>query len=64
LTGQNLQKNPERRSQIEKEIPLGKLISADELAKTVALLCSDDASYLTGATLLVDGGSSLFFRKP
>jgi NAD(P)-dependent dehydrogenase (short-subunit alcohol dehydrogenase family) len=64
LTGQNLQKNPERRSQIEKEIPLGKLISADELAKTVVLLCSDDASYLTGATLLVDGGSSLFFRKP
>jgi NAD(P)-dependent dehydrogenase (short-subunit alcohol dehydrogenase family) len=64
LTGQNLQKNPERRSQIEKEIPLGKLISADELAKTVSLLCSDDAAYLTGATLLVDGGSSLFFRKP
>jgi NAD(P)-dependent dehydrogenase (short-subunit alcohol dehydrogenase family) len=64
LTGQNLQKNPERRSQIEKEIPLGKLISADELAKTVALLCSDDAAYLTGATLLVDGGCSLYFRKP
>jgi NAD(P)-dependent dehydrogenase (short-subunit alcohol dehydrogenase family) len=64
LTGQNLQKNPERRSQIEKEIPLGKLISADELAKTVTLLCSDDAAYLTGTTLLVDGGSSLFFRKP
>jgi NAD(P)-dependent dehydrogenase (short-subunit alcohol dehydrogenase family) len=64
LTGQNLQKNPERRRQIEKEIPLGKLISADELAKTVSLLCSDDAAYLTGATLLVDGGSSLSFRKP
>lgn len=64
LTGQNLKINPGRRSQIEKEIPLGKLISADELAKTVALLCSDDAAYLTGATLLVDGGSSLYFRKP
>jgi NAD(P)-dependent dehydrogenase (short-subunit alcohol dehydrogenase family) len=64
LTGQNLKINPGRRPQIEKEIPLGKLISADELAKTVALLCSDDAAYLTGATLLVDGGSSLYFRKP
>lgn len=64
LTGQNLQKNPERRAQIEKEIPLGKLISADELARTVSLLCSEDASYITGATLLVDGGSSLYFKKP
>lgn len=63
LTGQNLKINPDRRPQIEKEIPLGKLISADELAKTVALLCSDEAAYLTGATLLVDGGSSLSFRK-
>jgi NAD(P)-dependent dehydrogenase (short-subunit alcohol dehydrogenase family) len=64
LTGQNLQKIPERRAQIEKEIPLGKLISADDLARTVALLCSDEASYITGATLLIDGGSSLNFRKP
>jgi NAD(P)-dependent dehydrogenase (short-subunit alcohol dehydrogenase family) len=64
LTVQNLQKNPERRAQIEKEIPLGKLISADDLARTIALLCSDEASYITGATLLIDGGSSLNFRKP
>ncbi len=63
LTGQNLQKNPERRPQIENEIPLGKLISAEGVAKTVAMLCSDDAAYITGATLLVDGGSSLSFKK-
>lgn len=64
LTGQNLQKHPERRTQIENQIPLGKLVSSDELARTVCLLCSDEASYITGATLLVDGGSSLFLRKP
>lgn len=63
LTAQNLKKLPERRPQIEKEIPLGKLISAEQLAQTVCLLCSEEASYITGATLLVDGGSSLSFRK-
>ena len=63
LTGQNLRKHPERRTSIEASIPLGRLISARELAQTVRLLCSDDARYVTGATLLVDGGSSLFFRK-
>lgn len=63
LTGQNLKANPDRRRDIEKNIPLGRLVSADELARTVRLLCSPDAAYIHGATLLVDGGSSLFFRK-
>jgi len=63
LTGQNLKEHPERRAGMEASIPLGRLISARELARTVRLLCSDDAGYITGATLLVDGGSSLFFRK-
>ena len=63
LTGQNLKRNPELRQRMEATIPLGRLASADELAKIVRLLCADEANYVTGATLLVDGGSSLFFRK-
>lgn len=63
LTGRNLSQNPGRRSDLEAEIPLGRLISADELAQAVRMLCSDDASYITGANLLIDGGSSLCFRK-
>ncbi|HVV00179.1 MAG TPA: SDR family oxidoreductase [Verrucomicrobiae bacterium] len=63
LTGQNLRARPERRPRVEAEIPFGRLISAEDLARTVVLLCSDEASYITGATWLVDGGSSLFYRK-
>ena len=63
LTSHNLRMNPERRADIERQIPLGRLASADEIARTVRLLCSPEAAYLTGTTLLVDGGSSLCYRK-
>jgi NAD(P)-dependent dehydrogenase (short-subunit alcohol dehydrogenase family) len=63
LTTQNLSLRPERRAEIERQIPLGRIQPADDLARTVRLLCSDDAAYLTGTTLLVDGGSSLCFQR-
>lgn len=40
-------------------IPMGRVGRADELAKVVLFLVSDEASYVTGAVLPVDGGSSL-----
>lgn len=39
--------------------PLGRVGSAEEVATTVAFLCSDAASYMTGAVLSVDGGYTL-----
>ena len=37
-------------------IPLGRLATADEVAKTVLFLCSDDSSYTTGTSMIIDGG--------
>ncbi len=39
-----------------RNIPLGRLGTVDDVAAMVAFLASDDASYVTGATFLVDGG--------
>jgi glucose 1-dehydrogenase len=41
------------------EIPLGRIGTADDVAAMVAWLASEDASYVTGATFVVDGGLSL-----
>ncbi|SFU14070.1 SDR family NAD(P)-dependent oxidoreductase [Pseudomonas marincola] len=42
----------------EKLIPMGRVGQADELANAVFFLASDEASYITGASLAVDGGRS------
>lgn len=62
LTGKNLAAQPARRAEIQRQIPLGRLASADEVARAVKMLCGSDAAYVTGATLLLDGGSSLGFH--
>lgn len=43
---------------ISRSIPLGRLGEADEVAKTVLFLASDDASNVNGAEIFVDGGTS------
>lgn len=46
----------DRQAEIKKHIPLGRIATADEIAKVVRFLASDDAAYITGAVIPVDGG--------
>jgi glucose 1-dehydrogenase len=44
-------------------IPLGRLGTTEDVAGLVAFLCSDDASYITGSTFVVDGGLMRNYRE-
>ena len=51
-------KDPERAARRMVHIPMGRFGEADEIAGAVAFLASDDASFITASTFLVDGGSA------
>lgn len=49
----------ENKEIIEKSIPLNRPGLPEEVAKIVSFLCSDDASYISGTTIYIDGGCLL-----
>jgi glucose 1-dehydrogenase len=52
--------DPEKRKQVEEHIPMKRAGDADEMAGVTCFLASDDAAYITGQTIFVDGGLTLF----
>lgn len=58
--------DPEKRREVEAHIPMSRAGDAEEMASAAAFLCSDEASYITGQTLFIDGGLTLYpdFREP
>ncbi|MFN2129074.1 MAG: glucose 1-dehydrogenase [Anaerolineae bacterium] len=58
--------DPEKRAEVESHIPMGRAGTPEEMAGVVAFLASDEAAYITGQTLYIDGGLTLYpdFRTP
>lgn len=48
--------NEKQRESFTRKIPMGRWAAPEEIAKAILFLASDDASYITGAILVVDGG--------
>jgi NAD(P)-dependent dehydrogenase (short-subunit alcohol dehydrogenase family) len=57
-------KDPQRAARRMVHIPMGRFAEADEIAAAVTFLASDDASFITASTFLVDGGISGAYVTP
>jgi glucose 1-dehydrogenase len=52
--------DPVKRDMVTAHIPMGRAGGAEEMAAAAAFLLSDEAAYITGQTIFVDGGLTLF----
>jgi len=57
---EELLEDPDKRREVEEQIPWGRMGNADEVAAAVAWLSGPEAEYVTGVTLFVDGGMTLY----
>lgn len=57
-------KDPERAARRLVHVPVGRFADPDEIASAVAFLASDDASFITASTFMVDGGISAAYVTP
>jgi Tropinone reductase 1 len=57
---QQVMSDPEYFRQVIERTPMGRVGQAEEVARTIAFLCMPAASYITGQTLAIDGGFSVY----
>ena len=57
--GRGTMSAPENKAKLERFIPMGRMGSADDIACAMLYLASTEARYVTGQTIVVDGGSTL-----
>lgn len=64
MAAKQWREEPDYRARASRAIPLGRLQTPEEVAQGIAFLLSDSAAYMTGSTLLIDGGASLYPMDP
>jgi glucose 1-dehydrogenase len=57
---QDLMDDPDKRREVEEEVPWGRLGKPEEIAGAISWLASPEAEYVVGTTLFVDGGMTLY----
>jgi glucose 1-dehydrogenase len=57
---QELVDDPDKRREVEGEVPWGRLGTPEEIAGAISWLASPEAEYVVGTTLFVDGGMTLY----
>lgn len=61
MSSKALDTDLERKNKVLGRTPMGRLGLPEEIANAAYFLCSDQASFITGVTLPVDGGNSVSF---
>jgi len=56
--------DPEKKERLREIVPLQRMGSAEEVAQVALFLASDESSYVTGSTFLVDGGLTAAYVTP
>ena len=59
-----MRKHPAIMQGFDDRLPMGRMGTSDEMAAAIAFLASDDASYITGSNLVVDGGLTAGTGQP
>lgn len=56
--------NPGRRERLESSVPVGRVAKPAEIAGAICYLASEEAGFVTGSTLVIDGGLTSLMRQP